>query len=313
MSNSCSDCFSDLLCTEEPELLADEDLSDETVPDLMISAVDFDESIAGLLEDERKYLPKIEYIQRYDTEPLEVSAREKSVQWILKVQRYFGFQPMTAYLAVSYLDRFLSTRGLQADTSGGWPMQLLSVACLSLATKLEETAVPLLSQLQLVEDASLMFESVSIERMEVLILRTLDWRLRSVTPFHYIEIFAHKLDSAGYCTDFLIARATDLISSNLKDASFLEYWPSCIAAAAILYVARDVPRLSFANVEHAQSWSDALDNDKILDCYQLTEQVENDKRPFKRPKVVPQVRIMGSRARARPTGDLSSLTFSFYN
>ncbi|XP_062178367.1 cyclin-D1-1-like isoform X2 [Phragmites australis] len=69
----------------------------------------------------------------------------ESVSWILKARSYHGFQPATAYLAVSYMDRFLSSRSLPDH---GWALQLLSVACLSLAAKMEETSVPPLLNLQ---------------------------------------------------------------------------------------------------------------------------------------------------------------------
>lgn len=44
----------------------------------------------------------------------------------------------------------------------------------------------------------------------------------------------------------------------LAEASFLEYWPSSIAAAAILCVANEIPKLSLANPEHAESWCHGL-------------------------------------------------------
>ena len=34
------------------------------------------------------------------------------VYWNLQVQRYYGFQPLTAYLAVNYMDRFLNCHSL---------------------------------------------------------------------------------------------------------------------------------------------------------------------------------------------------------
>ncbi|KAJ6726087.1 CYCLIN-D1-1 [Salix purpurea] len=143
---------------------------------------------------------------------------------------YYGFQPLTAYLSVNYLDRFLYSRRLpQTD---GWPLQLLSVACLSLAAKMEEPLVPSLLDLQ-VEGAKYIFEPRTIRRMELLVLGVLDWRLRSITPFSFTGFFACKLDPAGAYTGFLISRATEIILSNIKEASFLEYGPSSIAAAAI--------------------------------------------------------------------------------
>jgi hypothetical protein len=62
------------------------------------------------------------------------------------VQEYYGFLPLTAYLAVNYMDRFLSLHRLPQED--GWAMQLLAVTCLSLAAKMEETLVPSLLDLQ---------------------------------------------------------------------------------------------------------------------------------------------------------------------
>lgn len=50
------------------------------------------------------------------------------------------------------------------------------------------------------------------------------------------------------------------------EASFLEYWPSCIAAAAILCAASEIPNLSLVNPEHAESWCDGLHKVSMLQC-----------------------------------------------
>lgn len=44
----------------------------------------------------------------------------------------------------------------------------------------------------------------------------------------------------------------------LTDASFLEYRPSSIAAAAILCAANEIPNLSLFNPEEAESWCGGL-------------------------------------------------------
>ncbi|XP_059656004.1 cyclin-D1-1-like isoform X2 [Cornus florida] len=252
MSVSCSDCFSDLLCCEDSEILSGD--SPECSSDVESPAY-VEESIAGLIEEERNYVPGIDYIERFQSQSLDAAAREESVSWILKVQAYYGFQPLTAYLSVNYFDRFLYFRSL--PQTNGWPMQLLSVACLSLAAKMEESLVPSLLDLQ-VESAKYIFEPRTIRRMEFLVLGVLDWRLRSVTPFHFINFFAYKLDSEGTHTGFLISRATEIILSNIREASFIEYRPSCIAAATILCAAHDIPKFSLVNPAHAESWCDGL-------------------------------------------------------
>ncbi|CAN1311120.1 CYCD1-1 [Linum perenne] len=131
----------------------------------------------------------------------------------MQVQAYYNFSPLTAYLAVNYLDRFLYSRRM--PKTEGWPLQLLSAACLSLAAKMEEPMVPTLLDLQ-VESAKFVFEPRTIGRMELLVLSVLDWRLRSVTPFSFIGFFAWKLDSTGTYPGLLISRATDIILSNVQ-------------------------------------------------------------------------------------------------
>ncbi|EAZ44579.1 hypothetical protein OsJ_29198 [Oryza sativa Japonica Group] len=103
-------------------------------------------SIAELIGGEADYSPRSDYPDRFRSRSIDPAARADSVSWILKVQEYNGFLPLTAYLAVNYMDRFLSLRHLPEGQ--GWAMQLLAVACLSLAAKMEETLVPSLLDLQ---------------------------------------------------------------------------------------------------------------------------------------------------------------------
>lgn len=57
----------------------------------------------------------------------------------------------------------------------------------------------------------------------------------------------------------IIAFVFGLFAIMSTEASFLEYWPSCIAAAAILCAAGEIPNLSLViSPEHAESWCDGL-------------------------------------------------------
>lgn len=286
-----SDCLSDLLCGEDSGSLFGEQQQECSSSDVE-SPVDAEESIAGFIEDERNFVPGIDYIERFQSQLLDASARQESVAWILKVHAYFGFQPLTAYLSVNYLDRFLYSRRLPQNS--GWPLQLLAVACISLAAKMEELRVPSLLDIQ-VEGSKYIFEPRTIRRMEFFVLSVLDWRLRSITPFSFISYFAYKLDSTGTYTGILISRATQIILSNIQESSFLEYWPSCIAAATILCAAHDIPSFSVVNPELAESWCEGLNKEKIFSCYQLMQGiavVNINNRGRKRPRILPQLRVM---------------------
>uniref|UniRef100_A0A0E0CUU0 Uncharacterized protein n=1 Tax=Oryza meridionalis TaxID=40149 RepID=A0A0E0CUU0_9ORYZ len=225
-------------------------------------------SIAELIGGEAEYSPRSDYRDRLRSRSIDPAARAESVSWILKVQEYYGFLPLTAYLAVNYMDRFLSLRHLPEGQ--GWAMQLLAVACLSLAAKMEET---------LVECSRYVFEPRTICRMEFLILTALNWRLRSVTPFTFIDFFACKVDPKGKHTRYLIARATQMHISNAmvqnanSDIQFLDHCPSSMAAAAVLCATGETPSLAFVNPELAVNWCIGLAEEGISSCYQLMQQL----------------------------------------
>ncbi|XP_068642652.1 cyclin-D1-1 [Aristolochia californica] len=285
-----SDCFSDLLCGEDSEIFAADvpDVSPEYSTDLELPA-DIDDFIEGLVAEEREYSPGLDYTARFRSRSLDATAREEAITWILKVHAYYHFQPLTAYLSVNYMDRFLASHRL--PQANGWPLQLLSVASLSLAAKMEETLVPSLLDLQ-VEGALYIFEPRTIRRMEFLVLNALNWRLRSITPFSFINFFAYKVDPSGAFTRFLVSRAMEIILATIQEIDFLDYWPSSVAAAAMLCAANVYPSLASVNPGKAVTWCVGLSKEKIIYCYRRMQQVvveKNSKR--KPPKILPQLRV----------------------
>ncbi|OAP14458.1 CYCD1 [Arabidopsis thaliana] len=188
-------------------------------------------------------------------------------------------------------------------------MQLLAVACLSLAAKMEEILVPSLFDFQ-VAGVKYLFEAKTIKRMELLVLSVLDWRLRSVTPFDFISFFAYKIDPSGTFLGFFISHATEIILSNIKEASFLEYWPSSIAAAAILCVANELPSLSSVVNPHEspETWCDGLSKEKIVRCYRLMKAMAIENNRLNTPKVIAKLRVSvrASSTLTRPSDESSS-------
>lgn len=45
-----------------------------------------------------------------------------------------------------------------------------------------------------VGESRYVFEAKTIQRMELLVLSTLKWRMQAVTPFSYIDYFLHRLN-----------------------------------------------------------------------------------------------------------------------
>lgn len=93
-----------------------------------------------------------------------------------------------------------------------WAIRLLSVACLSLAAKMEEVKVPMLSEFPL-QDYN--FGSKVIQRMELLVLSTLEWRMSSISPFDFLHFFITKL-----CKDSppsnIVSRTVEIILAIMR-------------------------------------------------------------------------------------------------
>ncbi|XP_062154010.1 cyclin-D1-1-like [Alnus glutinosa] len=195
---------------------------------------DDENSIVSVFDSETDQMLEIESIHRLRGNPGIVGARKDAVNWMLKVHAYYKFRPETAYLSVNYLDCFLASHTLPQGK--GWPLQLLSVACLALAAKMEETSVPLLLDLQ-VKGPKFLFKPKTVQRMELFVMSNLKWRLRRTTPFDFLHYFVAKLSCLGSPlsdSSQVFSRASDLIISTCEVIDFLDYPPSSIAAAAVL-------------------------------------------------------------------------------
>lgn len=209
-----------------------------------------------------------------ETEEWMKTARSGCVRWIIKTTAMFGFGGKTAYVAVTYLDRFLVQR--RVNRGNEWALRLLTVACLSLAIKLEEEHAPRLSEFPLDEDE---FDSASILRMELLVLGTLEWRMIAVTPFPYISYFAARFREDERRA--ILMRAVECVFAAIKVISSVEYRPSTIAVASIL-VARGREETPAGSLDALKailgSSCPQLDTGHVYSCYRAMIR-EDDKSP----------------------------------
>ncbi|XP_050261812.1 cyclin-D1-1-like [Quercus robur] len=236
--------------------------------------------ISRVFESEPHHMPRPDYLSRCRDRSIDVTARQDSINWILKVHAYYHFRPVTAFLSVNYLDRFLSSHSVSQQQPNGWPSQLLSVACLSLAAKLEEPDVPLILDLQ-VSDAKYVFEPKTVQRMELRVLSFLNWRLRSVTPFDFLPHFISNLPSTSKPHSFnrVFSASSDLILSTTRVIDFLGYAPSTIAAAAVLCASGEAGSSACPVV-----FDKRVNKEMVRSCHQLMEEYLIDTCPLARLK-----------------------------
>ncbi|CAN6329655.1 unnamed protein product [Urochloa humidicola] len=159
-------------------------------------------------------------------------ARLAAVKWILETRGFFGFGHRTAYLAIAYFDSFLLRRRVDREAMP-WAARLLSVACVSVAAKMEERQAPALSEF---DAGDYDFCPASIRRMELLVLSTLGWRMAAVTPLDFLPCFASRLRPHGGAGagGRAAVKAIGFIFATAQAGSVLDHRPSTVAAAAIL-------------------------------------------------------------------------------
>ncbi|CAN6239354.1 unnamed protein product [Urochloa humidicola] len=229
-----------------------------------------DEYVAVLVEKETEHMPVEGYPQKLQRRygDLDLAAvRRDAVDWIWKVIDHYNFAPLTAVLSVNYLDRFLSTYELPEGKP--WISKLLAVACLSLASKVEETFAPLPLDLQVIEEKKFVFEGRTIKRMELLVLSTLKWRMHAVTACSFIEYFLHKLSDLGAPSLLARSRSADLILSTAKGAEFVVFRPSEIAASVALAA---IGECRSSVIERAATSCKYLDKERVLRCHEMIQE-----------------------------------------
>ena len=67
-----------------------------------------------------------------------------------------------------------------------------------------------------VGEAKYVFEARTIQRMELLVLSTLKWRMQAVTPFSFVDYFLYKLSDEKSPDSLLIYRSMDLILGTIR-------------------------------------------------------------------------------------------------
>ncbi|KEH35815.1 putative cyclin D [Medicago truncatula] len=200
-------------------------------------------------------------------------ARLNAINWILKKREALDFHFETAYLSVTYLDRFLSKHFIDGEKD--WAMRLLSIACLSLAAKMEECNVPELSQFQLEDDY--VFEGKVIQKMELFVLSSLDWNMGIITPFSFLSYFIKKFSNESP-SPIISNTMHPIFTVVMEEFNLMDHKPSVVAAAATL-VAFD-QKLTIEDVRlkmNSISQHPLLQPDDVFACYSLIQRLYEEK------------------------------------
>ncbi|XP_014324838.1 cyclin-A2 [Xiphophorus maculatus] len=175
-----------------------------------------------LREMEVKTRPKAGYMKKQPD--ITNSMRAILVDWLVEVGEEYKLQNETLYLAVNYIDRFLSSMSVLRGK-----LQLVGTAAMLLASKFEEIYPPEVAEFVYITDDT--YTKKQVLRMEHLVLKVLSFDLAAPTISQFLtQYFCHHA-----VTKQVESLAMYLGELSLVDSDpFLKYLPSQMAAAAYI-------------------------------------------------------------------------------
>ncbi|XP_075705834.1 cyclin-A2 [Rhinoderma darwinii] len=146
------------------------------------------------------------------------------VDWLVEVGEEYKLQTETLYLAVNYIDRFLSSMSVLRGK-----LQLVGTAAMLLASKFEEIYPPEVAEFVYITDDT--YNKKQVLKMEHLVLKVLSFDLAAPTILQYLnQYFRHQPVTKKVESLCLYLGELSLIDSD----PFLRYLPSIIAATAFI-------------------------------------------------------------------------------
>ncbi|KAH6764655.1 hypothetical protein C2S51_015904 [Perilla frutescens var. frutescens] len=220
-----------------------------------------------LFHIENDHKPSKSYLQTVKSNP---SIRTQIVSLILFFCR--NFDVFSSYLAINYMDRFLSNTSMPDEKP--WILRVIAVSCISLALKMRKIEFSV-SDFQ--DDGGMILDPVTIERTEMLILGALNWRMRSVNPFSFISFF---IPFSGIEDEASIRalkdRANEMILRAQNDIKLVEFNPSVISAATLLSAANELFPSQLPHFRNSISCCEYVDKVELFSCYDLIQEVVFD-------------------------------------
>ncbi|KAM7498208.1 hypothetical protein LguiA_022622 [Lonicera macranthoides] len=219
------------------------------------------DTFISLFENESQHMPPNTYSQILRAMDFNSSVRREIISLIS--QLCHKFDSFLSYLSINYLDRYLSIRSIPEEKP--WILRLVAVSCVSLALKMRKTESSV-SDIQ--NDCGFIFDSQTIQRMELLILGALKWRMRSITPFSFINFFTSLFKFKDPpLKQALKARATEIIFKAQNELKLLEFRPSIISASALLSASHELFPLQFISFKESILNCSHVNKEKLIECY----------------------------------------------
>ncbi|KAK0158871.1 hypothetical protein PV328_009814 [Microctonus aethiopoides] len=174
-----------------------------------------------LRKAEKQHRPKPGYMKKQPD--ITYAMRSILVDWLVEVAEEYRLHSETLYLAVSYIDRFLSYMSVVRAK-----LQLVGTAAMFIAAKYEEIYPPDVGEFVYITDDT--YTKRQVLRMEHLILRVLSFDLTVPTPLSFLRDYC----ISNNLSEKILFLAMYLCELSMLEADpYLQYLPSHLAAAAV--------------------------------------------------------------------------------
>jgi len=190
--------------------------------DRLLCMAEYDDEIYTYLRKaELSRRPRSNYMHRQTD--ITANMRSILVDWLVEVAEEYHLHCETLFLAVNYIDRFLSVMAVQRSK-----LQLVGTSAMFIAAKFEEIYPPEVNEFVYITDDT--YTTQQVLRMEHLLLKVLTFDVAVPTTHTFTNRFLKQL----HADDRTVSLAMYLSELSLLDGEvFLQYVPSIVAASAV--------------------------------------------------------------------------------
>uniref|UniRef100_UPI0037E9A8FA G1/S-specific cyclin-E1 n=1 Tax=Semicossyphus pulcher TaxID=241346 RepID=UPI0037E9A8FA len=213
---------------------------------------------SNMLEKDKTYTRDVHMMEKHPH--LQPKMRAILLDWLMEVSEVYKLHRETYHLAQDYFDRFMATqRNVFKST-----LQLIGIACLFIAAKVEEMYPPKIYQFAYVTDDACSEDEIL--SMEVIIMKELKWSLSPQTPISWLNVYM-QVAYLKETDELLIPRypqetfiqITELLDLCMLDMRCLEFSNGVLAASALFHfssleLVENVSALKRVEVEECVRW-----------------------------------------------------------
>ncbi len=212
------------------------------------------ENFINFKEEEASPINPLEYVISID------EARSNMINWLSFLCSKLNFTDQTLFRSVSLFDQYIAKMSLaEASNLNQENLNLITIACLSLSTKLEEincNYISFLNEKVLNSPNSKTFTNKDLTKMELTILKALKYKTIYSTPFDfidiYIEIFKNVVDANNSMMNNQLISDIKILSINLmkNNLNNVMYLTNSSSHFAYLCFIQALNQLSMMNSLH---------------------------------------------------------------